>query len=471
MKKIRKVIGMILSMLMLWTTTVSLAAEQYTIRVLNARQNETYRIYRMMDAVANAAMDSYSYTIASGWDAFFAEWGAGKDYITMENGYVVSVDEARIEQFGKAAAEYVRTASPSEAASSLTAPSNQTIVFELSSPGYYLITSTAGTLTAIQTTPQSKTVTVTEKTLNSVISCEQLGTAGTTVMIGTPVQYQDRLTLQKGALNEILHLDLSDGMSLSQIDSITVNGTPLTVDTDYVIVNDPSDDTCDLHIRFTQDWLDQISEPTVVMVKFTVYLNGDAAAMPEVETMKTWLSDGAATVTKPVNKTLSTLFFDLIKIEYESEEELAGAQFELFTTAADGEKIALVKDGEGLYHVADPKEKSAENFTSAIIEAGKARITGFSSWSTVYLEEIKAPTGYNKVGSRIEVSFQNENRENFMEGTTWTEDDGGIGVVNHKGALLPDTGGSGNTFFYIFGGALCMIGGILVLRLSTMEKE
>lgn len=38
MKKIRKVIGMILSMLMLWTTTVSLAAEQYTIRVLNARQ-------------------------------------------------------------------------------------------------------------------------------------------------------------------------------------------------------------------------------------------------------------------------------------------------------------------------------------------------------------------------------------------------------------------------------------------------
>ena len=58
-----------------------------------------------------------------------------------------------------------------------------------------------------------------------------------------------------------------------------------------------------------------------------------------------------------------------------------------------------------------------------------------------------------------------------MEGTTWTEDDGGIGVVNHKGALLPDTGGSGNTFFYIFGGALCMIGGILVLRLSTMEKE
>ena len=54
MKTIRKLIGMIMSVMMLWTTTLTLAAEQYTIRVINARANETYRIYRMLDVTVNA---------------------------------------------------------------------------------------------------------------------------------------------------------------------------------------------------------------------------------------------------------------------------------------------------------------------------------------------------------------------------------------------------------------------------------
>ena len=60
MKKFRKMIGMIMSVLMLWTAAVSVAAEQFTIRIINTRGGETYRIYRMMDVSVNSERDSYS---------------------------------------------------------------------------------------------------------------------------------------------------------------------------------------------------------------------------------------------------------------------------------------------------------------------------------------------------------------------------------------------------------------------------
>lgn len=473
MKTIRKLIGMIMSVMMLWTTTLTLAAEQYTIRVINARADETYRIYRMMDVTVNAEKDSYSYTIAEGWDAFFSSTGAGYPYVTIKNGYITAVNPATIEEFGKAAQAYVTTSSVSEAASSVIAPSSGIVDFTLSAPGYYLITSTAGSLVSLETTPQNKTVTVTEKTLNSAITCVQLGDDldPTTAMIGAPVQYQDILMIQKGAVNEVLHLHLSDGMTLSQIDSVTVNGNPLVNGTDYTVENNPTSDSCDLHISFTKQWLDQLSAATEVNVIFSVYLNGNAAVKGNTESLQTWLSDGTVSTTKTVTKTLSTLFFDLIKVESKSGKILEGAKFELYTQATGGEKIALVKESDGVYHVASVEEKSTVGFVSAVIEAGRARIEGFDGWSTVYLEEIKAPDGFNRMASRVEISFRENNKETAMSGDVWTEDDGGIGILNSKGTILPATGGNGNTFFYMFGGALCMIAGALMLRISLMENE
>lgn len=473
MKKFRKMIGMIMSVLMLWTAAVSVAAEQFTIRIINTRVGETYRIYRMMDVSVNSERDSYSYTIADGWDAFFSTGGAGNAYITMENGYITGLDSSKMEEFGKKAAAYVKTASPAEAAPSVTGPQSEVIVFDLSSPGYYLITSTAGSLVSIETTPQSNTVTVTEKTKASTISCEQLGKNPdkTTAMIDAQVQYRNTITIQKGAVNEVMHVETTDGMTFDRIDSITVNGMPLTENTDYQLIYGSDGDSCDLHVRFTKDWLDGITASTEVEVTYSVHLNDLAATKPDTETMRTWLSEGEVSVTGVISNTLSTLFFDLIKVESVSEQVLEGACFELYTAAVGGERIDLVKESAGVYHIATAQEKSAEGFTSAVIEAGRARIKGFCGYATAYLEEIKAPDGYNKVASRIEVTFLKNNKETTMTDNTWKDSMGGIGVLNSKGAVLPATGGEGNTFFYLFGGALCIIGGIAMLRLSTIENE
>ena len=476
MKNLRKMIGMIVSVLMVWATAISVAAATYTIRVDNARPGETYSIYKMMDVSFNAELDSYSYTVADGWESFFTSGGAGSTYTTITNGYVTGLDSSRMEEFGKAASAYVSSASPalSKAASSIIAPESRTFTFQLTSPGYYLITSTGGSLVSISTTPQASEVVVTEKTLMASISLDRTDVeAGKEfAMIGHSMQYLNTITIQKGAVNAVLHLDLSDGMTFEQVDSLMVNNTALTEGTDYTVYENPSADTCDVHIEFSKTWLDSLTSAKIVKASYSLHLNGDASLSPDSETLRTWLSDGTVTSTQVKSASVSTLFFDLVKVESLSGKVLDGAQFELYTAGdQSGVRIDLVKESEGVYHVASPQEKAASGFTSAVIDAGKARIKGFNAWQTVHLQEIKAPDGYNKLPNRYRVNFEEYNIENSMSGNTWTESDGGIGVLNSKGAVLPATGGGGNTFFYMFGGALCMIGGITMLRLSSAGKE
>ena len=80
---------------------------------------------------------------------------------------------------------------------------------------------------------------------------------------------------------------------------------------------------------------------------------------------------------------------------------------------------------------------------------------------TYWLQETKAPDGYNKLTTRQEVTFIEE--EDPASGSFVD-----VTVVNEAGALLPSTGGMGTTVIYIIGAVLVIGAGIvLVVRRRT----
>ena len=164
-----------------------------------------------------------------------------------------------------------------------------------------------------------------------------------------------------------------------------------------------------------------------------------------------------------------TFMFDIIKTD-SSLKVLNGAKFELYDAAVNGNKIALVKESEGVYRVATAAEKRADNFTSAVIEAGKVTVKGLDS-GTYYLEEIEAPDGYNMLAGRVAVTITNANLTTNMTGDVWVEGNGGVQITNNTGAELPSTGGIGTTIFYVVGGILVVGAAVVLTTRKRMEKN
>ena len=78
------------------------------------------------------------------------------------------------------------------------------------------------------------------------------------------------------------------------------------------------------------------------------------------------------------------------------------------------------------------------------------------------------------MNSRVKVEIKNDNLTTTMDAdeTTWTNEKGGVNIVNNTGTKLPSTGGIGTTIFYI-AGSLLVAGAIVffvVRRRMNSEK-
>ena len=103
---------------------------------------------------------------------------------------------------------------------------------------------------------------------------------------------------------------------------------------------------------------------------------------------------------------------------------------------------------------------------------------------TYKLTETKTPDGYNSIdpieftvtathdttpsitlSGSPSVSGAIELTANPSEGSLSAD------VVNQKGATLPSTGGIGTTLFYLGGGALVAVAGVMLITKKRMTKE
>lgn len=272
-----------------------------------------------------------------------------------------------------------------------------------------------------------------------------------------PSDFYEKVTFESDADGKItvntedpylltIHDDFDGTFTLNK-ESIVVKigDKKLNAETDYTFAedkdcNDGNDRLCDFHVELNLNALynagtitdDDFKKAATITVEYEMQLSKDAG----VATHR-----NAAWVTSNENDFITDIVeVDVygIKVEKVSSDEekkpLAGAEFDLY----DAEKKEVLASG-----VTD--DKGIINFDG--LKAG-----------TYYLLETKAPTGYIRSTSYIEVIVNDDTAtsQNYLVQT----------VANAK---APHTGGAGTTLFTA--GGLALVASSLIIAVTKKKKE
>lgn len=460
MKHVKKLVSLLLAIIMVFAmATTAFAAGTNSITVNGAQKGETYKLYKMLDLIVNESNTAYSYTVNTEWNDFFTT-GAGKDYVDIdEQGYVTwktGKDSASdMEAFGKAAAAAV---SGKTVVATQTPTADGSFTFANLDAGYYLITSSNGTLAIVDTTPTNPAATVNEKnpdhTLDKQVQEDSNSSWGkeNSAQIGDTVNFQTTITVKKGAKNLIMHDKMEDGLSFNA-DSVDIAG--LTKGTDYTVVTTGLTDDCTFEIRFEQSYLNTITSDATLTVTYNAVLN-EKADITNGEKNDAKLSWGGASSTEWSETVTKTYQFDVLKHAANDTEKkpLAGATFQL--KDASGNVVKLVKVSDTEYRVANGTEIGAvDSFTT--VASGKIVIKGVDL-DKYTLVETAAPAGYNKL-----------NRDE--EFTVTADQTLTVEISNNSGTELPSTGGMGTTIFYVVGSILVIGAAVLLITRKRMSNK
>ena len=375
------------------------------------------------------------------------------------------VKDADVAAFAKAALAHAKEANINPVATR-TADST-TVKFENLNLGYYLIDTTLGTLCSLDTAVSD--VEMFEKNeqppVKKEVKEDSTGNWGNenTAEIGQTVEFRSTIGAKPGAQGYVLHDVMSAGLTLDP-DSIEATGLKKGQDAnsgDYHVVTTGLSDGCTFEVVFHQSYLDTITTDTDIVVTYSAVVNENAKVSPSANPNKTTLKygEGSKFETVPSETKTYTFKVDVVKTD-EDNKVLDGAQFKLFDAKTGGNEIALVKVSDGVYRLAKDGETGVEYITTV---KGQLEIKGFDANTNYYLEETKAPDGYNKLAERVEIAVKNANLEASVSNDTLQS--GGVHIVNKAGDLLPTTGGMGTTILYIIGGVLVVAAGsMLVIR-------
>ena len=473
MKLLKKYFGVLLAMIMVLSmSTVAFAAHgtnnnSGSITINNAEKDHTYNAYQVLVLESyNTEAKAYSYKANEYWKGWL---GSQTQYVSIDDqGYVTWVggtDAANVAAFAKAALAHAKEANINPVATR-TADST-TVAFTGLNLGYYLIDTTLGTLCSLDTTKPDATMNEKNEVPSQTkeVQEDSDGSWGdeNTAEIGDTVNYRTTINAKTGAKGYVLHDVMSTGLTLNE-NSVTVTGLTKGQEAnsgDYHVVTTGLSDGCTFEVVFHQSYLDTITANTDIVVTYSAVVNENAKVSPSANPNKTTLKygEGSKFETVPSETETYTFKVDVVKTD-EDNKVLDGAQFKLFDAKTGGNEIALVKVSDGVYRLAKDGETGVEYITTV---KGQLEIKGFDANTNYYLEETKAPDGYNKLAERVEIAVKNANLEASVSNDTYQS--GGVHIVNKAGDLLPTTGGMGTTILYIIGGVLVVAAGsMLVIR-------
>ena len=445
-------------------------ATKGSITIDNAVSGETYTIYRMFTLDSyDAASKTYSYTVESAWENFF-KTGVGKDYITLTNGHPTWTEGADAAAFAKAALAWAKTNNIGH--TDQTSATSTNVTFSNLKLGYYLVDSSLGALCSLNTTnPNAK---IEEKngqpTIDKKVKNGDTWDTTNDAKIGDTVEFKVEVKVEAGAKNYVVTDTMDAGLSFSsgsiQVDGVALNDTIATL----TLKQKEGDPTFTL--TFADSYVaDKIGETIVVTYAATLNANAVVAGNKNSATLH---YSNQHTVNKET--TTYTHEFDLVKVDGTANEDgthtlLNGAKFKLYETKTSDTALRFVKNTDGSYRVALNTE-NGENVTDTIVVNGKVHISGLDK-TTYWLEETKAPDGYNKLTERKPVNLTSGSNNTTLEAaaTTWSEADHGVAVENNAGTVLPSTGGMGTTLFYVIGGGLMVAAVVLLVTKKRMEHK
>ena len=187
-------------------------------------------------------------------------------------------------------------------------------------------------------------------------------------------------------------------------------------------------------------------------------------------------ADSNSTVTT-VDKVVYVYNFDIVidKVDGTDNKKLEGAQFALYKETG---YVDLY------YQWYDENHENPNTFgwsTEAdrtIVKTDKNGVASFKGLvpGTYYLQEIKAPDGYNTLDKPVKVEITATYDENGNITTNATQNEQKhyqvtSTITNNKGTVLPSTGGIGTTIFYVVGGLLMVGAAILLITKKRMHNN
>lgn len=475
--------------------TVFAAGETGSITINNAVDGATYSIYKMFDfAAIDGNADKGRYTVVAAWEDFLK--GDGAAYLKADDatGSIVWVDaetDVRKAELAKKAIAYAK-AKGITADESLPADASGVVTFTDVPLGYYAIDTSLGAICALTNVnnkfeAHEKNSAPTIDKLVQEDSDKKWGAANS-ASIGDTVNYKSTITVGKGAQHYIVHDSMEDGLTFTEgsivITWVKAAGGETTVaNASYTVTTAGLQDGCDFEIDFTDTFEAGLSQGDKLVITYSAVLNENAEIYSETNDNTIYLQYGETFRTDVFTTKTTTFKFDLVKTD-ENDKIIDGAEFKLFSNSEAGKKaqVLLVKNDDGTYRVAVTAEEKA-NAADTVIVAGIVTIYGLDSdkETTYYLQETKAPNGYNKVNDDIDIvlgtgsgdSFAANNliaKTELREGVKYYTE-GGVEVENKTGGLLPETGGIGTTIFYIVGITLMLGAAILLISKKKMAAK
>lgn len=467
MKKIKKTLSLLLLLVLSLAQVGNVKADgtKGTITINNAIVNETYSIYRILDLETYDAQNNhYIYRANSKWQAFINDASKGGKYLEAknENGntYYVWKENADQVEFTEEAIAYAN-ANSTETEASKKATST-TVQFTELDLGYYLVSSSVGSLLHLTTTNPNGEINE-KNTIKPEVDKEvkenSTGVYGkeNDATIGDTVEFKSTITTGAGFKDYVLYDKMSTGLTLNpgSIKAYVIdNNDEVAIDEQYYTVNTNVEGYA-FTVTFDNEFIAKQPRNTKIVVKYTATLNENATIEGTGNINETNLKYGNDT-TETKTTTTYTYKFNLKKTDAD-EKEIEGAEFKLYK---DNKEILVVLENEAdsIYRVA------VGNEAGVTIKVGHATIKGLDV-GTYYLEEVVSPEGYNKLTSKQKVEVKGKNNDNSFHIND-------ISVVNYTGSLLPETGGIGTMLFITFGLILILgFGLLLVTKLRAYKAN
>lgn len=481
MKLSRKILALVLALAMVMGLATTAFAEERggtttepgSITIKNALGGESYSAYQILYLESyNAEKEIYAYKANPAWE----EWlKTQTDYVSLDSqGYVTWAKDAKTADFAKAAKSQL---SDKTADGHVTPSANGPATISNLKLGYYLVDSTVGALCELNTTKPS--VEITDKnqtpTIEKKVQEDSDGNWGDVndADIGQIVNFKSTVSAKPGARKYVVHDKMDSQLKFVSVTSITAGGTTLA-ESDYSVVTTGLTDGCTFHIVFNQTYLDSITKDTNIVINYTAKLTSDAVAGTGYVN-ETWLDYGDSQHTEHDKTTTYTWKLPIYKYHMDGETKaaLAGAEFILYKGSEENRVYAQVAKGK----LTGWTKTKAKATTLVSDGSGMIAVEGLDA-DTYYLEETKAPGGYNKLAGPVTVVISHAVTDadahmthTLKQGETDAEVER-VEIENKSGTELPSTGGIGTTIFYVLGSIL-VIGAVVLLiakkRMSASE--
>lgn len=494
MKKLKKILAMMISMVMVLSMatvgfattggTGSLTVQLTGENKLDSGKSHTVKLYKLLN-IDSYSGDKYSYSLNGDYTEAIKTAlnnGSMKDEdIITEIGKINGSSNPTTQEFANALEKNYTGAADKEA--KIESGNNSVEITGLDA-GYYLIV--LDNAKAIQANLKNVVngdngrITLKEE----APSIEKVADK-TDVEIGEIVTYTITTTIPKKLSDTMVYKItdiLSEGLDFVDFDSEDTpkNTQSLVIET-KLDNQDTTGITASVEGRtMTIDLAEYIKGHQsdigkTLTIKYKAKVNKNAVVTEKNSAKLEYGKDTNNTiVNKPEEVKTPTFPVHINKVD-EKQTELAGAEFELYPDngGSAGTTAIKVSGSDGIYKI-DPASGETKMTTATITgtqfgkEGGYNLVINGLKAGTYWLKETKAPDGYNLLKNDIKITVTNNNDGKYTISTDQkdgiTVADNIVTIVNKSSSALPETGGTGTLLLTAVGALLVAVAMIRFMR-------